>query len=108
MTPAGGPALIWCPFPDADSAREAAKSLLDARLIACANIIPAMTSLFIWEGARHEATEAGMLVKTNANLLDSAIARLAELHPYDEPAVIGWRGDGWTPGTASWLETLRA
>ncbi|HEX8058636.1 MAG TPA: divalent cation tolerance protein CutA, partial [Novosphingobium sp.] len=65
-----GPALIWCPFPDAGIAAATAKTLLDERLVACANILPAMLSLFEWNGERGEATEAGALFKTDAALLE--------------------------------------
>ena len=101
-----GPALIWCPFPDAPSAAATAKLLLDERLAACANILPAMLSLFEWNGERGESSEAGVILKTDAALLDRAVARLAELHPYDEPAILGWRCDAATPGTAAWLGRL--
>jgi len=101
-----GPALIWCPFPDAAAAATAATVLLDERLIACANIIPAMLALFEWNGAREEAREAGVLFKTDAALLARAVARLGELHPYDEPAILGWRCDAAAPGTANWLAGL--
>ena len=106
MTLAQGPALVWCPFPDGDSATIVAKTLLDERLIACANIVPAMRSLFNWDGEPGEATEAGMLLKTDAALLDAAIARLAELPPYEEPAVLGWPCSASTPGTRAWLGAL--
>ncbi len=52
-----------------------------------------MLSLFDWNGERGEAREAGMLLKTDAALLDKAISRLAGLHPYDQPAIAGWRCD---------------
>ncbi len=103
---AAGPALVWSPFPDAESASAAAKTLLDERLVACANIIPGIRSLYEWNGERGEATEAAMLLKTDAALLERAIARLAELHPYDEPAILGWRCDASTTGTAAWLGAL--
>lgn len=110
MTPpapsALGPALIWCPFPDQDSASTAAKTLLDERLIACANMFPQVYSVFLWQGEQSEGTETGMLLKTDAALLDRAIARLVGLHPYDEPAVLGWRCDAAAPGTAAWLAGL--
>jgi periplasmic divalent cation tolerance protein len=96
-------ALIWCPFPDADSAAKVAGQLLDERLVACANILPAMRSLFVWEGKRHEAAEVGALFKTDASVLDRATARLAELHPYDAPAVLGWKADTAAHATAQWL-----
>ncbi len=101
------PALAWCPFPDAGSAAAAATTLLDERLIACANIVPQMLSLYEWNGERGEAGEAGMLIKTDAALLARAMARLAELHPYDQPAILGWNCDAATPATAAWLGALR-
>lgn len=96
-------ALIWCPFPDEPAARAAAATLLDERLIACANMEPGMLSLFAWQGTRHETGECGALLKTTAPLLDHAMQRLAELHPYDTPAITGWtvRADA---GTLAWLE----
>lgn len=97
------PAVIWCPFPDIASARAAAETLLDEGLIACANMIDGMVSLFAWQGNRDEARETGLLLKTNKALLDRAIARLGALHPYEEPAILGWRADAWTPGTRAWL-----
>jgi periplasmic divalent cation tolerance protein len=104
--PQPAPALIWCPFPDRESAILAANSLLDERLAACANIVPDMLSLFAWQGERGEAKETGVLLKTNAALLEPAVARLAQLHPYDEPAIVGWRADAATAGTAAWLGGL--
>lgn len=101
-----GPALIWCPFPDAPSAAAVAKLLLDERLIACANIMPTMLALFEWNGLREEASEAGVLFKTDAALLERAIQRLGEEHPYDEPAILAWRCDAASPGTAAWLGAL--
>lgn len=101
-----GPALIWCPFPDEDSAVAAANALLDEKLAACVNLMPPMTSMFVWRGEKDTVREQALLVKTNEALLDRAIARLAELHPYDEPAVIGWRCSSATPGTLAWLAAI--
>ena len=96
-------AMIWCPFADEASAAAAAAQLLDERLIACANILPPMRSLYTWQGERGEATEVGVLFKTDASALDRATARLAEIHPYDTPAVLGWRADTAAKATAEWL-----
>ena len=106
MTDAQGPALIWCPFPDPATASATARTLLDERLVACVNILPGIIALFEWNGERSEAMEAGALFKTDAALLQRAITRLAEEHPYDEPAILGWRCDAAAPGTAAWLEAL--
>lgn len=100
------PALIWCPFPDHDTALRTANCLLDEGLIACANLAPGMFSLFVWNGDREQAEETGALLKTNSAMLERAIGRLSELHPYEEPAILAWHCDASAPGTAAWLESL--
>lgn len=99
-------ALIWAPFPDRESARTVAETLLAEKLVRCANLMDPVHSLFIWEGASDSAEECGALFKTTATLLDRAVERLAALHPYDTPAVMGWRCDAVAPATGAWLGEL--
>jgi periplasmic divalent cation tolerance protein len=99
-------ALIWSPFESEEAAAKAASQLLDEGLIACANILPGMRSLYRWQGERGEARECGALFKTEAGLLDRAVARLAAIHPYETPAIAGWRADATAPATAAWLGEL--
>jgi periplasmic divalent cation tolerance protein len=103
---AQGPALVWCPFPDVATASAVAGVLLDERLVSCVNVLPGMLSFYEWNGERGEAMEAGALLKTDAALLERAIARLGELHPYDAPAILGWRCDTALPATVAWLGSL--
>ena len=98
-----GGALVWCPFPDAESARAAAATLLDERLIACANILGAVESHFVWDGARATGSEVGVLFKTTASRLESVVERLGEIHPYDTPAIMGWLVDESHSRTLHWL-----
>ena len=96
-------ALIWCPFPDETSARATADRLLEEGLIACANLVPGMISLFVWRGEREEACEVGALFKTAGEKLDSAIMRIEALHPYESPAILGWLCDGANESTRAWV-----
>ncbi|WP_296721843.1 divalent cation tolerance protein CutA [Erythrobacter sp.] len=98
-----GAALIWCPFPDRDSARAVAGQMLDHGHIACANIIAAIESVFLWQGERETGTETGVLFKTTAARLTIAVEQLGKLHPYDTPAIIGWHCDAAHPATGAWL-----
>ena len=100
------PALVWCPFPDRASAERVADALLDEGMIACANIFSGMVSLYRWNGSRGRGEECGALFKTNSAGLDSVIARISALHPYEQPAILGWRCDAATPETAAWLAAL--
>lgn len=104
MNAAGeGAALIWCPFPDRETARAIAGALLDEGLVACANIIGEIEALFVWQGERGSASETGVLFKTTAGRLDAAVERLGKLHPYDTPAILGWRAETAWPATLAWL-----
>jgi periplasmic divalent cation tolerance protein len=100
---ADGAALIWCPFPDRDTARGIAAQLLDEKLVACANIVGEVESHFLWQGERSSASETGVLFKTTTTLLGNAVERLGKLHPYDTPAIAGWRADAALPATIAWL-----
>ena len=66
------------------------RQLLGERLIACANLVPGVESLFRWRGKRERAGETGAIFKTTAVRLDKAMTRLREIHPYDAPAITGW------------------
>jgi periplasmic divalent cation tolerance protein len=99
-------ALIWSPFENEEAAATAASQLLDEGLIACANILPGVRSFYLWQGQRGEARECGALFKTEAGLLDKAVARLAAIHPYETPAIAGWRADATAPAPAAWLGEL--
>lgn len=98
--------LVWCPFPDAEEARRVAGILLDEGLIACANIVPGMVSLYVWQGERGEAREAGLLAKTHPSRGAEVVARLEQLHSYQSPAIIAWDSDMVGPATRDWLGGL--
>ncbi|WP_271079043.1 divalent-cation tolerance protein CutA [Aurantiacibacter sp. MUD61] len=96
-------AMIWCPFPDMESARTAAAQLVEERLIACGNIIPRVESVFRWKGAIETASECGLLCKTDTVTLQKAITRLESLHPYETPAIMALPVSAAPPATLGWL-----
>ena len=99
-------ALIWSPFGNEEQARETAATLLDERLVVCANLVGNVPSLFLWRGALEEAQECGVLFKTDASLLAKAVRRLEELHPYETPVVFGWECQETGAATRGWLDEL--
>ena len=101
-------ALAYAPFPDRESAREIAGTLLAEKLIACANILGTVEAVFEWQGEQASEEELGVLFKTDVAALDRLVARLGELHPYETPAILGWVCDAGHPATLAWLgETVR-
>jgi len=79
-------ALVYTSWPDAQSARDAARRLVGEHLCACANIVPQVSSVYRWDGAVQEDAEALMFLKTARARLEALKVRLLDLHPYDLPA----------------------
>ena len=62
-----------------------ARTLVEERLAACATLIPAVQSIYHWEGAIESATETLLLLKTGPEQLPALEARLHQLHSYQTP-----------------------
>jgi periplasmic divalent cation tolerance protein len=62
--------------------------LVEERLIACANLIPGLTSVFRWEGEVRRETEFLILMKTQPERVAALYERVRELHPYEVPELI--------------------
>ena len=96
-------AFLYATAPDADSAAALARTLVDERLIACGNVLPGVRSVYRWEGAVTEETEAVLICKTTADRADAALTRLVELHPYEVPAVTRFDACGGWPTFLGWV-----
>lgn len=79
--------LIFATCPT-DHAKELAKTLLDAKLVACINIIPSVLSMYIWDEAVVEDSESLLLIKTSASLVSAVKDAFHYAHPYDVPEFI--------------------
>ncbi len=95
--------LIYTTFPSREAAEEAARALLEARLIACANILPGMVSLYRWEGALERAEEVVMLLKTTAARAEAAVEAVAKAHPYEVPAILLLPIEGGAASFLAWI-----
>ena len=97
--------LVYVLFPDVEGARAASRALVTERLAACANILGPCLSIYEWDGATKEAAEIPTLFKTNAELAPALIARIAELHSYDVPAILSWPSGAVHGPFAEWVRT---
>lgn len=86
-----------------DEALAIGRTLVEERLAACANLLDGMTSIYRWEGAVEEATEAVLLAKTRRGLFDRLVARVRELHSYDIPCVVELPVGRGNPAYLEWL-----
>jgi len=73
---------------DKKEASKIAKGLLEAKLIACANIIDGVQSLFWWQGKIGSSHEVLLVLKTKMNLLKELSVKVKSLHSYQTPEII--------------------
>lgn len=73
----------------AAQARELAQAAVQARLAACAQI-SAIESVYRWQGEVLQEAEWRVLFKTTARAWPALQAALAQWHPYELPAIVGW------------------
>ena len=103
MASGDDPVLIYTTFPSIEDAKRVGSVLVEARLVACVNIFPGMVSIFEWKGKREEASEAAMIIKTRAALIDGVIAEVKRLHPYEVPALLVLPTDGGSADYCRWI-----
>ena len=82
------PELLYTTFPDIQAAERITAQLLDERLIACANLMPGMTSIYRWQGNIEKNSEVAAFFKTDAAHLEALMARLKAIHPYETPCML--------------------
>ena len=80
--------LVYMTAGSSEEARQIGRSLVEARLAACVNIIDNMTSVYRWEGAIEEDEEVVLIAKTTDVCLPNLIAHVKEKHSYDCPCIV--------------------
>ncbi len=95
--------LIYTTLPTLDDAKRVGAALVGARLAACVNMFPGMISIFEWKGAREEASEVAMIIKTRSGLVDAVLAETKRLHPYELPALLVLPTEGGSAEYCAWI-----
>jgi periplasmic divalent cation tolerance protein len=80
--------LVLSTFPEAEMAERVAAEVVGAKLAACANILPALKSIYRWQDEVQKATETLVLFKTTTARFPDLQATLRAAHPYEVPEII--------------------
>jgi periplasmic divalent cation tolerance protein len=81
-----------------------ARTLVEERLAASANVLGGATSFYWWQGTLEQASEAVVVIKTRKSLVPALTARVRQLHGYECPCVLALPVDGGNPDYLRWLE----
>ena len=96
--------FIYVTASDEGEAKRIARSLLESKLIACANIFP-IKSMYWWEGKIEEAQEVGMILKSKAEKFKELRKKIKEIHSYEIPCICAFSVDDGLKEYLNWIDS---
>src|SRR6266481_5059353 len=93
--------LALSTFPDAETARRISNQLVTEKFAACANILPAIESIYRWKEKIESGNETLVFFKLSEDRQSAFQEKLRSLHPYEVPEII------FVPVTSGLPEYLR-
>ncbi|KHD87090.1 MAG: divalent cation tolerance protein [Bdellovibrio sp. ArHS] len=98
--------LFYIPCPDKNTAQKIARTLLEEKLVGCANIVSGMESMYWWEGKIETSSEHILILKAlkTSDAQERITKRVMQLHPYEVPCVMTLPVLGINDSYKKWLE----
>ena len=90
-------------FPDAETANQVAQTLIAEKFAACANLLPAVHSIYRWKEKIETAGEVMVFFKTTQNRQAAFLEKLRSLHPYEVPEIIFVSVEEGFPDYLNWV-----
>jgi periplasmic divalent cation tolerance protein len=97
--------IVVMTAPNKEEAVKIVRALLEEKLIACANIIDPVHSLFWWQNKIEEEKEVLAVMKSHGSLFKKLSERVRGLHSYDVPEILALP---IVDGSQSYLDWLKA
>ncbi|TNN34528.1 Protein CutA [Liparis tanakae] len=94
-------AFVTCP--NASVAKELARAIVERKLAACVNIIPAITSVYEWQGKIEEDSEVLLMIKTRSSKVPALAEYVRSHHPYEVAEVISLPIEQGNPPYLKWI-----
>ena len=83
------------------------RKLVALDLVACAQVVGPVTSVYRWKGKTDESKEWELRLKYSRKNEDSLSQYIRKKHPYDEPQWVSWEADA-SEGYAKWVTLKKA
>ncbi len=87
-----------------DKGEEIARYLVEHKLAACVNIVPAVKSIYWWQGKVEEDSESLLIVKTSSEKVGELIEKVRQIHPYSVPEIVSMRIEEGNPDYLKWID----
>lgn len=98
--------IVFTTAPNTDEAESLAQKIVEARLAACVQILPPMTSIYFWEGKIQKDSEHLLLIKTLSLRYDKLEQLISENHSYDTPEIIAVESEKVSQSYLDWMKEI--
>jgi periplasmic divalent cation tolerance protein len=88
----------------ADEAAKIARALVEKKLAACVNVMPAGRSIYRWKGVIEDQQESLLVIKSSRALFNDLRVEIEKLHSYEVPEVIAVPIVDGSEGYLEWLD----
>jgi periplasmic divalent cation tolerance protein len=95
--------VVFSTFPDEASARTISAALVAEGFVACANILPQVTSIYRWQGELKEEGETLAILKLPVGGFPALEEMLTALHPYEVPEIVAMPVAAVNAGYSAWV-----
>ena len=97
-------AFIYTTFSSKDSAVHLIKECFNQKLIACANILPNITSIYEWNNKIETQEEYIAILKTTKKNIKHLADFIKTKHDYDCPCIVSLNIEGLNTKFESWIK----
>jgi periplasmic divalent cation tolerance protein len=105
---AGGLVIIFVTAASEQEAAFISKALVEEGLVACANIVPRIRSVYRWQGKVWDERETLIIIKSREDLFERIRRRVKELHSYEVPEITAVKLDRGDSAYVQWIESVIA
>lgn len=96
--------IVLTTTPNEEEAENLARKIIEARLAACVQILPPMTSYYFWENAVQKEAEHLLLIKTLPEKFDDLQAFIQANHSYEIPEIVALAAEKVSVNYLNWMK----
>ncbi len=96
--------IVLVSVPQGGKAESLAEGAVEARLAACASILPSVVSIYRWKGRVHRDAESLLVIKTTRARVKALERWIKARHPYETPEFVVLDASSGSREYLAWLE----
>lgn len=96
--------IVLTTTPNTEEAESLARKIVEEKLAACVQVLPAMKSFYFWEGAVQNENEHLLLIKTTDEKLTALEEFIRRNHSYEVPEFVAVSSEHVSESYLLWMD----